>query len=508
MSDDDDDYELDLSGGIPGMAGGGIPGMAGKKKPPAPQPASASADEDEDDFEGEFGDEGGFGAENEFEAAEDEDEDESETESPTTETESETEAPTTESESEAPTTESESESESEAPTTESEAPTTETESESPTSESPTAETPTTEPEPPTLEPRGPRSEPQPGSAPRPLPVPVGAPPREPLTRLIGLAWLLLFGALGALLVERVYATDFGTTNERVLSVIRLAAVVVPGYPALLGLIAFLTGRRPSRKLNPFGLPCEGWWFAGLAALTGRELKRVFFHPVAYVLLFVFLVFNGIMMLLLIDYYSSYQAANIRQPASYYLTNNFMLWLSLVLICPGLTMRLIAEERQVKSLEMLLTAPVTESQVVLSKFLCTVGYYVFMVGMSLCYVFLLRSYAAEWDWGPILGGYVGLLLVGCFFCAIGVFASSLTRSQIVAYMLAALVLIVVAVLIQFIPKRGLSPAVKQVMAYLSVTSHQNEMASGILPWRSFVFFGTNTVFFLYLAARGLAAQSWR
>ena len=332
--------------------------------------------------------------------------------------------------------------------------------------------------------------------------------RDPLTRLIGLAWLLLFGGLGALLVQRVYATDFGTTNARVLSVIRLAAVVVPGYPALIGLVALLTGRRPSRKLNPFGLPCEGWWFSGLSALTWRELKRVFLHPMAYVLLFVFLVFNGIMMLLLIDYYSSYQAANIRQPASYYLTNNFMLWLSLVLICPGLTMRLIAEERQVKSLEMLLTAPVTESQVVLSKFLCTVGYYVFMVSMSLCYAFLLRSYATEWDWGPILGGYVGLLLVGCFFCAIGLFASSLTRSQIVAYMLAALVLIVVAVLIQFIPKRGLSPEVKQVMAYLSVVDHQNEMASGILPWRSFVFFGTNTVFFLYLAARGLAAQSWR
>ncbi|MBL4849049.1 MAG: ABC transporter permease, partial [Planctomycetes bacterium] len=328
------------------------------------------------------------------------------------------------------------------------------------------------------------------------------------TRLVGLAWLLAFGTVGFVLVQRVYSHDFGTTNARVLSVIRLASVAMTAYPALLGLLTLLTGRRPPARFNPLGLPLDRWWYQGLNALTWRELKRVFFHPVAYIVLFVYLVLNGFLLAMLIYYYAGAASRPPPLPAAAYLTNNFYLWLSLILICPALTMGLLAEERRTRSLELLLTAPVTETQVVLSKFGAVACYFLFMSSFSLGYAALIKSYSVSWDWGPILSGYLGLLLIGLLATAIGVFTSSLTRSQILAYLVSAVALVGMFLLAQALIQPGSHPVLRAVLEHFSVTTHQDLFASGIISWRSVTYYLTSTTLFLFLAVRGLAAQGGR
>jgi len=328
------------------------------------------------------------------------------------------------------------------------------------------------------------------------------------TRLVGLAWFLVFAVLGYVLVRRVYGHDFGTTNTRVLSVIRLASIVLTGYPALLGLVTLLTGRRPPARFNPLGIPLDSWWYQGLNALTWRELKRVFFHPVAYIVLFVFLLINGFLLAMLIAHFSTAQGGQMSNPASSFLTNNFYLWLSLILICPALTMRLLAEERRTKSLELLLTAPVTETQVVLSKYGAAFCYFAFMTSFSLGYAALIKTYAVSWDWGPILSGYLGLLLIGSLATSIGVFTSSLTRSQILAYLVAAMVLVFMFLMVGYMVRPGTPATAKAILEHFSVSTHQDQFASGIISWRSLTYFLTSTALFLFLAVRGVAAQGGR
>ncbi|RMG10052.1 MAG: hypothetical protein D6731_18110, partial [Planctomycetota bacterium] len=352
----------------------------------------------------------------------------------------------------------------------------------------------------------------PESAARPETTPAG-PPSSPGTRVLGLLYVLLGGGLLAFLSWRAFAQDFGTENPRVLWTIRVASVALPAYPLLLGLWALIRGRRPPDAVNPFLLPFEGWWFDALGVLAWRELKRYFFHPVAYVVLGVFLSINGVVIRAVLDSYAGFdQFRELSLPASYWITVHTLLWLSLAVLLPAITMRLLAEEDRAGTLEMLLTAPVTEVQVVLSKFLAAFAYTLFMVVMTAAYQFIVKAYSEEWDWGPVLGGYLGLALACGLFVAVGLFFSSITRSQILAYVYPAVVLLFVVV---FVPWWADQTAVSDVaerarafVRYINVLHHQREMAKGILSFSTLTFYVTSTAYFLFLAVRGLEAHKWR
>jgi ABC-2 type transport system permease protein len=358
------------------------------------------------------------------------------------------------------------------------------------------------------------------AVPAPLDAPVPAPPSEreapalpadPTTRVIGGVWFAVFAACGFVVVRRVLDLDFGTENPRVLLLIRLAAFVVPGYPALLGLYALGTGRRPAQAYDPFELPLEGWWYATLATLTWRELKRFFFHPVLYVVFAVFLVFNGVLLQLVLAHYSDLQRA-AADPASFYITTHTFMWLALVMLCPAITMRLLAEEQRLGTLEMLLTAPVTNLQVVLSKFVAAMAYFVAMIATTAAYQVILAQFTSEWEWGPVLLGYVGVVLGGCVFISIGLFFSSVTRSQILAYVLTLCVLFVMVLFVPFAAQMNAFATVEEwiraVARHVNVLHHQGEMARGLLSFTSLTFYCTTTIFFLFLAVRGVESHRWR
>src|SRR5581483_6996327 len=156
-------------------------------------------------------------------------------------------------------------------------------------------------------------------------------------------------------------------------------------------------------------------------IAKRELSSYFYSPVAYVAMTLFLLVAGF----LFRYYDFVPG----QPVEMRHTFESMLWL-MVIIIPMLGMGLIAQEWASGTIETMMTAPVSETDVVLGKFLGSLGFIVFLLIPTIFYVLLLRLYGRP-DYGPIISGYLGLLLVGALFISVTLMFSSMTRIQVVA-----------------------------------------------------------------------------
>jgi len=165
-------------------------------------------------------------------------------------------------------------------------------------------------------------------------------------------------------------------------------------------------------------------------IAGKELRSYFVSPVAYVIVAFWLVATG---------FFFWRSVDITNEAS--LRNVFgVVTILLLLISPALTMRLLAEESRTGTLELLLTAPVRDWSVVLGKFLGALGLYLVMMGLTLVYPVLLMMLGGNPDWGPIWSGYLGLILLGMSFLAVGLFASALTSNQMVSAVIAFVILL--------------------------------------------------------------------
>lgn len=246
--------------------------------------------------------------------------------------------------------------------------------------------------------------------------------------------------------------------------------------------------------------------SGLLATLSRELRAYFVSPLAYVILTLFLAMNGVFFLLIVSYLSDPRAGGSITPLRYYLGDALPFWLALLFIVPVLTMRLLAEERRSGTLESLMTSAVTEAQVVLGKYLAALAFYVFLWLPTVAYAVIVARYSAV-DWGPVAGGYLGVLLIGALFLAIGVFGSALTKNQIVAAMVTFAILIGLFILI-FLDGLLTGSAAKTVLGHLNVVEHMSEFNKGIVDTRRLVYYLSSTFLFLFLATRILAAKKWR
>lgn len=231
------------------------------------------------------------------------------------------------------------------------------------------------------------------------------------------------------------------------------------------------------------------------ALTWREINSAFFSPLAYIVLTIFLFFSGVFFYIII--------ANSGE-ASLSGTIGTLSFLFLV-GTPFLTARLLSEEYRSGTIEMLMTAPVTDTEVVLSKFLGALAFFVFMLLPTLGYVVIL-CVLGEPDLGPIVAAYVGLFLMGCQFLALGLFCSALTRSQIVAGMMALVMLLVIWVLGAV--GEWMTGPLAPVMEYLGTLQHLNSFSMGRIAFRDAFYFASMTCFWLFLSVRVLESRRWR
>jgi ABC-2 type transport system permease protein len=244
--------------------------------------------------------------------------------------------------------------------------------------------------------------------------------------------------------------------------------------------------------------------SALWATFVRELRAYFVSPLAYVILFFLLVLDGIVFSLIVSF-----LADPRNPAGRpfdYFFGGFPFWLIVLFAIPVITMRLVAEERKTGSIEVLMTAPVTEGQVVTGKFLASLAFWVVLWLPTALYAVVLEVYG-EVDWGTLGAGYLGVLLLGGFFLAIGVMASALTRNQILAAV-GAFALTLVVFFVGFVSGLVDQPLLQQVTDYVSVIDHMDEFRRGIVDTRRLVYYLSGTVLCLFVAGRALEDKKWR
>jgi ABC-2 type transport system permease protein len=237
----------------------------------------------------------------------------------------------------------------------------------------------------------------------------------------------------------------------------------------------------------------------------RELLALFVTPVAWVVAAAFLFLQGFYFFLLLASYASQQdTVQGAGPVEAFFGQTALFYLPLVIICPVLTMRLFAEERRSGTIEALLTAPVTPTGVVLGKYLAALTTYVIMWAPTGLYMVLLSRFG-EIDTRIVLTGYLGTLLVGAGYLAIGTLSSALTTSQLAAAVAASgFILVLFGVGFgEFFLDPG--PA-RTMSSHVSVWAMMNDLSRGLIDSRRLVFWGSLTLVPLFVTTR--TVESWR
>jgi ABC-2 type transport system permease protein len=239
----------------------------------------------------------------------------------------------------------------------------------------------------------------------------------------------------------------------------------------------------------------------------RELFAFFVTPLAWVLLTVFLIVQGMHFFLLVDHFANVgQQLSDQTPLQAFFGNTVLLYLVLFLLVPPMTMRLFAEERRSGTIESLMTAPVSSVAVVLAKYAAVVTTYVAMWVPTVLYLVILRQ-TGDLDWGVAASAYIGVLLVGAGYLALGLLMSAITKSQFLALVLTALVVLGLFILGvgEFVTREG--TLMHEICAHVSVWAHMNDFASGVIDSRRLVFYGSMIALPLFVTVRAVDAWRW-
>jgi ABC-2 type transport system permease protein len=250
------------------------------------------------------------------------------------------------------------------------------------------------------------------------------------------------------------------------------------------------------------------------AIYRRELAWFFNSAVAYAVFTVFVLVAGYFFYNLLGYFNLASIQAMQNPAGapdLNLTDSVVrplfgnLSTILILILPLLTMRLLSEERRSGTAELLFTFPISDWDVIVGKYLATLTVYTVMVLLTLLYPLILWKYASL-EPGPLFTAYLGLLLIGAAYIAMGLFFSSLSDSQLVAGVSTfgcGLLFLIVAWIAPFV-----SPAAATVLGQLSILQHFDNFSKGILDSNDTIFYLNFTAFFLFLSSRVLDSNRWR
>ena len=245
----------------------------------------------------------------------------------------------------------------------------------------------------------------------------------------------------------------------------------------------------------------------------KEIRLYFTSPVAWVVFTMFLLIGGYFFYSIFAFYTlaSMQSAmnpamgrdlNVSDSVMRPLFSNISV--ILLLLMPLVTMRLFAEERRSGTIELLLTYPVRDGAVLAGKYLAAFALYAIMIALTLLYPGIV-VYFARLEWGPVLTGYLGLLLMGGMFIAVGVCASSLTENQIVAAITTFGVLLLLWVLGWSADYAGGTAG--RVLQHLSLLEHNDSFAKGVLDTKDIIYYANFIVLALFLTLRSLEARRW-
>lgn len=234
---------------------------------------------------------------------------------------------------------------------------------------------------------------------------------------------------------------------------------------------------------------------GATTIFKREMIGFFFSPVAYIVIAVFLLFAGY-------FFATILALTQQASLTYSLANTQFI---LSILAPVITMRLLSEEVRAGTIEMLMTAPVTDFEVVFGKFLAAWLLYLVMLAPTLLYVVFL-TWVGQPDMGPIISSYIGLTLMGGMFISVGLLMSALTKSQVVAGVLG----IVTLVILFFVgyAVSGTDVWYAAAFQYIGTYGHWESFTKGLVNTSDVVYYITITALCLFITVRVLESRKWR
>jgi ABC-2 type transport system permease protein len=250
----------------------------------------------------------------------------------------------------------------------------------------------------------------------------------------------------------------------------------------------------------------------ILAVAGKELRSYFASPIAYIVTgFWALVFGYFFYVMLYFFLQRSQQAMGMGPQSvnvnqdmirYVLMNSAVI---ILFVMPMITMRTYAEEKRSGTIELLLTSPVTDFQIIVGKFLGALALYAAMLAVTFVHMGILFWFGDP-EWKPILTGYLGLLLLGGCFISVGLLISSLTKNQIVAGMVTFAVFLLLWVLDWNASAAG--PTGQAILNYLSITQHLDDFVKGVIDTKHLVYYASFITFGLFLTAKSVDSERWR
>ena len=257
----------------------------------------------------------------------------------------------------------------------------------------------------------------------------------------------------------------------------------------------------------------------IIAIYRREMGSYFVSPIAYIVVGVFLVISGYFFYRIVGYYielsmtAQMQAARQGGPSQIdvpgLVLRDFFGSASQIILfmIPMLTMGIYAEERKRGTMELLMTSPVTELQIVIGKFFAALSLFACMIAPTLLYLILIALYTEPGlPWRLVWSGYLGLLLMAAALVAIGAFISSLTESQIIAVVVTFALFIMLLVL--NVGSREAGSTLGDVLQYLSILRHFDDFARGVIDTSSVIFYLSLSATGLFLTLRTLDSMRWR
>jgi ABC-2 type transport system permease protein len=251
----------------------------------------------------------------------------------------------------------------------------------------------------------------------------------------------------------------------------------------------------------------------IIAIVQKELKSYFASPIGYVILGLFSLLYGWFYVTILAYFvrqsmqmgqfQGPQAMNVNQMMIRPLMQN--LTIVMLFVLPMVTMRTYSEEKRSGTIELLLTSPLTDFEIIMGKFLGAMALVGLMLAVSMFHIGLLFAFGRP-EWKPIVTGYIGLALLGGCFVSVGLFISSLTKNQVVSGMLTFSVFLMLWIITWI--GSAIGPTGERLTNYLSIIDHLDDFTKGVIDTTHLIYYLSFIGFGLFLTAKSVDSERWR
>ena len=242
------------------------------------------------------------------------------------------------------------------------------------------------------------------------------------------------------------------------------------------------------------------------SLLKKEINSYLTSLIGYITIFVFLVINGLFLWVIHSYANVFDSSSASLDGLFYISP----WVFLFLIS-AITMKMFAEEKKNGTIELLLTSPISDTAIILAKFFAALLIVILSVLPTMIYiicVYNLGSPVGNLDIGGILGSYIGLVLLGGVFCSIGIFSSSLTNNQIVAFILSVLICLIMYSGFDILSMITWLSKIDLTIQRFGIAYHYNSVSRGVVDSKDIIYFASVAAFFILLTKVSLESRNWK